>query len=307
MAVPFLLRAVSTERSEQAFIYAGISGVHLDTESFDLGKGVLLKRTYAHLFSPFMTAFAPPGPEGGPHPGPWKAAEGGLSFDIHVQLSIPADYSLGGTSQPTDVLWWIAALLRAAGFPYLSIPVWSNYPFADIPEAEGNVHLLPMETKSRILRPVAEGSSAMNSEILEWVREHWDAVGRLLYSDKKFKVAFQAFDSATVERDRASSLLAVWGALEQLFGSGRYRIASFIAAYLCPPGEERLATYRQVQKLYDPRSAAAHSANQAKVGPLIEAYVLMRNALIKIVDEEKVPTQQDIESLLFGSGEETEA
>lgn len=298
---------MTSERSEQTFIYAGISGVRLGAESFDLGEGVLLKRTYAHLFSPFMTAFAPPGPEGGPHPGPWKAAEGGLSFDVHVQLSIPADYSLGGTSQPTDVLWWIAALLRAARFPYLSVPVLSNYPFADIPETEGNVRLRSMETKPRILRPAEEASPTVNSEILEWIRERWVSAGRLLYSDKKFKLAFQAFDSATVERDRASSLLAVWGALEQLFGSGRYRIASFIAAYLDPPGEKRLATYRQVLRLYDKRSAAAHTANEADIESLIEVYVLMRNALIKMVDEEKVPTQQAIESLLFGSGEGTDA
>jgi len=156
-----------------------------------------------------------------------------------------------------------------------------------------------METKPRILGSTEGASPAINSEILEWIRDRWDTVGRLLFSDKKFKLAFQAFGSATVERDRASSLLAIWGALEQLFGSGRYRIASFIAAYLDPPGEGRLATYRRVLKLYDKRSAAAHTANEAEAGPLLEAYVLMRNALIKMVDEKKVPTQGNLESLLF--------
>jgi hypothetical protein len=279
-------------------IYAGISGVKLGLESFDLGEGVLLRQTYAHLFSPFLVAFAPPGPEGY-HPPPWSAAEGGLGFDVHVQLSVPGDYTLGDKTDTTDVVWWIAALLRMARFPYLTVPVLSSHPFAEITESEANVRLRPMEVTPRIMGPGKEVSTMIESELLEWIRDRWIPVGRLLYSHRKFRSVFQAFDAATIEGKRSSSLLALWGGLEQLFGSGRYRIASLIAAYLAPPGEERLATYRRVLKLYDARSAAAHTANKADVGPLLETYVLMRNALVKIVDEGRVPAQDDLEGRLF--------
>jgi hypothetical protein len=299
VAVQVLLWAMSVERNQWTHIYAGISGVHLGVESFDLGEGVVLERTYAHLFSPVMVAFTPPGPEGH-HSAPWRPAEGGFGFDVHIQLSIPGDYSLGGKSDASDVIWWIAALLRAFRFPYLSVPVLSNHPFGAVPETEGKVHLRPLEITPRILGPADDTTTTIDREMLEWLRDRWASAGRLLYSHGTFRSVFQVLDSATIEREISSSLLALWGGLEQLFGSGRFRIASSIAAYLASPGEERLAKYKQVLKLYDARSVAAHTANEADIEPLIETYVLMRNALIQIVDEGRVPTQGDLESLLFG-------
>ena len=71
-------------------IYAGISLVSLDAESFDLGRGVLLTTTYAHLTAPFLMAFTP-APPGEHHPAPWRAAKGGLALDIVVQLFIPPE------------------------------------------------------------------------------------------------------------------------------------------------------------------------------------------------------------------------
>ena len=59
--------------------------------------------------------------------------------------------------------------------------------------------------------------------------------------------------------------------------------------------------YRRVMKLYDARSAAAHTANEVELGSLMEPYVLMRNALVQMVDKGRVPTQGDLEDLLFGA------
>src|SRR5450830_156071 len=70
-------------------IHAGISGIELEEDSFDLGEGISLRRTYAHQFAPFMLAFAKQTP-GRPHLGPWKAVSGGFSFDITAELYIPA-------------------------------------------------------------------------------------------------------------------------------------------------------------------------------------------------------------------------
>src|SRR5215207_5586491 len=69
-------------------MHAGLSGIDLAEESFDLGEGILLSKTYAHLMAPFIMAFkaAPPSSH---HPGPWKATSGGFSFDISAELFIP--------------------------------------------------------------------------------------------------------------------------------------------------------------------------------------------------------------------------
>lgn len=281
-------------------VYAGISGVHLGVESFDLGEGVSLARTYAHLISPFIVAFAPPPGPKEPHPAPWSKAEGGRGIDVHVQLSVPADHSLGGRADATDAVWWLAALLRIAQAPNLSVPILSSHPFADVPGTKEEVRLRSIEVTPRILRRAAGEITTIDGETLEWVRGRWGPAGRLLHSHGAFGSAFRAFDAATVAGKTSSSLLTLWGALEQLFGFGRYRVASAIAAYLEPPGQERLATYRHVLKLYDARSAAAHTARDAEMEPLIATYGLMRDALVRMVDEGRVPTQADLEELLFG-------
>lgn len=66
-------------------LHAGLSGLELEDESFDLGDGLRLSKTYAHLMSPFLMAFAP-APPGGHHPAPWRAASGGFSFDVNAEL-----------------------------------------------------------------------------------------------------------------------------------------------------------------------------------------------------------------------------
>lgn len=38
-------------------LYAGVSGLELSEDSFDLGDGVIPSRTYAHLMAPFTMAF----------------------------------------------------------------------------------------------------------------------------------------------------------------------------------------------------------------------------------------------------------
>jgi hypothetical protein len=43
-------------------LYAGISGLQLEAESFELGQGVTLSKTFAHVMAPFLIAFAPANP-----------------------------------------------------------------------------------------------------------------------------------------------------------------------------------------------------------------------------------------------------
>lgn len=72
---------------DTAIHYVGISGGTLPVAKFELGHDVWMCRTYAHFMSPCLMAFAP-AREGKPHPGPWRAANGGYSFDITIELRI---------------------------------------------------------------------------------------------------------------------------------------------------------------------------------------------------------------------------
>lgn len=288
-----------------SYLYGGVTGIKLSVESFGLGEGVELRQTYSHLFSANMMAFSPPGAEGY-HPPPWKAAKGGFGYDIEVEVRAPAQTTLGDSFDAKETIWWISALLRLVRFPYLSVPVISNQSFRDIPNSKEEPTLTPFETEGRIFSASVDESCTLDAEQLAWVAENWVSAGHLLNRNPKFYSAVKAFDSATVRGRASASMLALWGGLEQLFapsaGELRFRVAALLASYLEKPGASRLALYKQVLKLYNERSVAAHTAQDIDTGPLVQTYVIMRNALVRMIDDGSVPTQAELEAMLFCVG-----
>lgn len=284
------------------YLFGGVSGVILPVASFSLGEGIELRQTFSHLFSANMMAFSPLGPEGY-HPAPWKAAKGGFGYDITVEICSPSQTSLGESFDAKEIIWWVAALLRLARYPYLSVPVVSDCSFRDIPAIKDEPTLTPLETERRMLGAPEGTDCTLSLADLTWVANKWQSAGKLLNSNPKFLGALKAFDASTVRGRASASMLALWGGIEQLFapsaGELRFRVASLLASYLEEPGRERLELYKRILKLYNERSLAAHTAKEIETGPLVETYVIMRNALVRMIDEEKVPTQYELESLLF--------
>jgi hypothetical protein len=292
----------TTDSSKSNFLYAGLSGISVPQDHFDLGHGVSLKSTFAHIFSAPMVAFSPAEP-GKAHKGPWRAARGGYGFDVHVEMCIPLGSKLPGKLSPEDTVILLAALIRLAAHPYMLVSVLADGPL----EAEAHEHLSsirPFETTNRLFRSVNSGLPILDLSFLNWLANSWAEGAELFSKNKNFRLALLAFDSCAVHGKTSLSLLLVWGALEQLFitsrGELRYRVASNIASYIEPMGEARLCTYKKILKLYDQRSIAAHSAKDVPVEPLVETFVIARNALMKIVEAKDVPSQEDLEKLIFG-------
>jgi hypothetical protein len=292
----------NNQTHDKSYLYGGISGVKLGVESFSFGEGIEIRRTFSHLFSSNMMAFSPPGPQGY-HPAPWKAAKGGFRYDIEAEIRAPQISSLGESFNGKEIIWLIAALLRLAQFPYLSVPMISNYSYQDIPNLEVEPTLTPFEVERRIFIPPNGEIPTVNEEILTWIASNWEEIGQLLNRDNKFFTAFKAFDSAPIQGRTSSSLLALWGGLEQLFSPSpaelRFRVAALLASYLTQPGEDRITLYRKILKLYSQRSTAAHTSKEIDQEPLIETFVIMRNALIKIIEKKHVPSQEELEAYLF--------
>src|SRR5271166_1025158 len=289
--------------------FGGVSRIILSTPSFELGEGVVISKTFAHLFSQWMMAFNPPGP-GGYHPAPWKAAQGGRGIDVTVEIKVPESTSLGPTFTPQETIWWIAALLRLSYYPYLSVPVISDQAFSTITEGTIEPTLTPFETEPRFFRPPGQEPTVLDEKSLEWLKDSWISAGRLLNAHPRFYSALKAFDSAGIRGKASSSMFALWGGLEKLFSPSkvklRFRIAAFLAAYHEPPGQSRLEFYKRTLKLYDKRCVAAHTAEEVETGPLMNSYVLMRNTLIKIIAEDHLPTQNQLERLLLAWDEDKE-
>jgi hypothetical protein len=289
-------------------LYAGLYGVVPVPETFDLGHGAVVSRTYAHFFAPFTMAFSP-APPGKYHPGPWKSAKGGLAIDITAEVFLPATTCIPQLDR-VNTIWWMVALMRLHTTTSVSVPVISSERFAAIPTVEQEPQLWPMEIHTPRLFP--EGSSARSVDIaeLEWLRDNWYEAASLL-GEEDFDLAFQAVDSSVWNHSPALALVTVWGALERLFSPSNmelgFRVSANIAAYLAPAGRERYALFKKVKGLYDSRSKAAHGIGDADLGPYAETYAIARQVLLKMIATHHVPSKREMEANFFGDSIELTA
>lgn len=283
-------------------IYAGIAGLKLVPESFNLGEGLVLSQTYAHFMAPFLMAFGPAKP-GAPHPAPWSAVSGGITQDIHVQLYVPTEFDAPSFFDRLNTVWWIAALIRLRTTTRAHVPVLSDRPFRDVPLDWKNARLLPVEVLPRRLAAESTTEGLADAD-LQWIKRIWRPGGELMNRSELLNEAFQALDSAFAMPTTSVSLLAMWGALELVFCPAkqelRFRVAANIAAYLEAPGSARLELHRRVLKLYDARSEAAHGARPTSDSAWVETTSLVRRILIRILEASHVPTRQDLDHSLFG-------
>jgi hypothetical protein len=282
-------------------IFAGLSDVTLPESRSPLGEDAELERIYGYLISPKLLAYAP-APPGQHNPAPWSAVDGGDGIEFHVQLMVQNAES---DEAARDSVWCIAALFRLAKYPFLLAPVIADQPLVapSTSSANGTPVIRTFETQRRIFTSPTGKVVCMSREDIDWVGRHWRRCQALFKGHPKFAAVFRAFDMATVSGRSVPSLLPIWTGLETLFsfsrGEVRFRSAAFISTYLEPPGPTRLELYRRILKLYNERSAAAHGPEKVDLGSLTESYVLLRNALVKIVDSGNLPTQDALEKDLF--------
>lgn len=196
-------------------LYAGLSGLELAEDSFDLGDGVVLSRTYAHLTAPFVMAFKKPAEYDQPHPGPWKSLGGGFAFDIDAEIKIPATLDPSHGTQ-TDVVRMIGVLLRLGVHPALRLPAFANHSFstmADRPERES--WLRPNEFQPRYF-PLDGGSEQIGLAEAAWVAERWPVALRLTRESAEFALAVEAIDGGQFVQKSALALVS----LSALWSSG---------------------------------------------------------------------------------------
>lgn len=282
-------------------LYAGISGARISTERFELGHGLVLTRTFAHLMAPFLMAFSP-AEKGLPHPGPWSAVSNGIGLDIHTQLYIPTTFDEHPFFDRLNTVWWITALIRLRSASRAHVPAIADRPFAEIPAHWNSARILPVEVFPRHLDD-QQGVVELTDEDLQWLKASWLPGGRLMDSSSTFNDAFQALDAAGGMPTRAVALLTVWGALEHLFSPAkqelRFRVSANIASYLESPGVSRLALHKKLMKLYDARSTVAHGTKLKTPDAWTETHALANRILKKILADGCVPSSESLESELF--------
>ncbi|PYI92551.1 MAG: hypothetical protein DME97_09545 [Verrucomicrobia bacterium] len=289
--------------SEDPF-YVGLAGINVEEGEVNLGMGVLLRPTFAHLMAPFLLAFAP-ARQGCAHPAPWKAATGGLGWDIHAEIEIP---HISGASLDDRLTFvrTVLALIRLWACPSILAPVVSTIRFATAANAPDNAaHFLPFEVEPMHMRLKSASDCCLSHESLGWITTALPKTVVLVDRHPELDMAMVALDRSQFVREPALILMSLWAALEAIFSPDKaaelkFRVAARIASYLEPAGAGRLELYKKVRKLYDARSAAAHGSSKLKPEfSLIETYSVLRRAFILIIDRNHFPTQQELEALIF--------
>lgn len=282
--------------------YFGLSGIRMEDASIDLGHGVLLTRTYAHLMAPYVMAFAPALP-GRPHPGPWKAALGGTGIDVTAQLMVPGTAASDDTP-PLRIARTIVFLIRLWNTPEVVISVLATHDFGELKDLPDNVaRIVPYDTRERHF-PLRSPDGPVTGEGAEWVKTHWQATLSLAGSSSEFRYAMDAMDAGQFIPNGALTLVSLWGALEAMFapsaGELSFRVSSLLAAYLEPPGPGRIALQKTVARLYGRRSKAAHGRPDHGDDDLLDTFSLLRRVLIKMVEARSVPGREQLEAMLLG-------
>ena len=121
----------------------------------------------------FMMAYSPAEP-GRPHPAPWSAVGGGgLTFDILVQLEVPASALVGLDLDPQFIAWWITGMLRLRLGPTFIVPVIGEQSFADAKINHGEARFFPIETPTQMLTLDPNARRSISEVDLAWTSKYW--------------------------------------------------------------------------------------------------------------------------------------
>lgn len=288
-------------------MYAGLTDLPLNQEEIQFSMGVTLQRAHAVFTTPLALKNTGPhhGLDGFAFPALWQFSKGNI--EIIAEVHVSASYFPKFEDQ-IEVVKFSVALLRLWCNPEISMPVISTLSMSRqvshaIAKSTPGAYVRPMEVwqKRHGLRLVDKSKMA---DSVEWVRIHWDSAYQLYRESAEFRIAIDALDSGQFIPNVGLSLVSMWGALEALFSPStselRFRVSALIAAYMEMPGALRHERQRTILKMYDKRSAAAHGKPTQSSDDLAQVLTLLREVVIKIIHEGRVPSKSELEARLFG-------
>lgn len=270
-------------------IYAALTGAVLEVESFALGHGVVLSRTALHLPADSLLELLPSVPDVN-HAALKVLARSGM--DLCGQLYVPAEFRPQRWLDRVNAVWWIVTLLRLKVTPAVRVPLLSSEAFSEIEQVsrEGAEHW-PVETERRVLPFEPGASPRIGEEDLRWVEAHWFHAGRLLVGRPPFSRAMKHLDRAYLMTEAPVALLTLWEGLGALLGTPDRDLPENVAAFLEPPGGARRELAERITRMAE----AEEAGPEVVEGFLAESYGIVKRVLLKVIEEERVPTRQEIE------------
>ena len=276
---------------ENTPLFGGLAGAVLGVDEFEVCEGLVIRKTYVHVMSPYTLAFRRPERADRHHPGPWKTAGGGLSLDVEIEVALHQGVRLTGFNR-LNTLWWTLALLRLFTGARLRMPVVSATSFSSVAGSSIEPILWPIETLPRQFLTVPNPPEVIEEKHLSWVREALRP-GSELMDDQAFGRAFQTFDSVIWAHSVGSAIVMIWAALETLVRPERPNItknlARSLAVLLEPPGAERERLFQPIKSLYEARCGFAHASRSPEAQQLMSSFDVARRSFITCIDNRELP------------------
>lgn len=295
----------SNERARKASInpedsplFAGITNLALSDENFEFCRGLRLERVFAHVMAPYMVAFSP-AEKGQPHPGPWRAASGGLGFDIAAQLTLEAGVRPTGFDR-LNTLWWITSLIKLMHSVGMRVPVISNTSFLNASEATEEPVFWPMEMDNRgfAFDGFAKDLDTTTSS-LEWIGRNFQA-GAKLMDLQSFNLAYRATEAAQRASTLAEATIMAWASIDALLRPGRKNVAHRLCLALSTYLEQKLTVrdklYGEAKRLYATRGQVVHAAETPSTEDVVATFQLARRCILLTIENGHLPDFSQLEA-----------
>ncbi len=243
-----------------------------------------------------MVAFNKPKTKGSHHPGPWKAASGGISFDVLAELSLDVDCRPLNFDR-LNTIWWILFLLRISSNSSVRIPVISNMPFGSIQYSSDEPIFWPVEMNPQALMLSRNQTRSVSLVQMEWVRDVMTKGGELM-NVPSINRAIRTFDQVVWSHNVDAAIAMMWASLETFFRPGQRQITktlcSSIATFLLPPGPNRDQLFHTATKLYEIRGNVVHDLQSPEANHLFDTYDLARRCFVRCFESGLGPDPQDL-------------
>jgi len=202
-----------------------------------------------------------------------------------------------------DMGWWIISALRTRSLVDILVPAVADVSWDIIPAMQADQCRVQLLEDVPLARRFGAGMRVMDRD-LSWIEAHLNNWIRLL-EQPPFRLGVDALTTHSQHANLRMSAASLWSGFEALFGINaelRFRLALLAAAYLEDRGQERLALFKRIKKLYDYRSKAVHGSPTTE-GQLeehvVEVRVLLSRLICKMTEQGAVPSSDELEAHLL--------
>jgi len=273
-------------------IYGCLTGIELPNARVEILPGIKLKRIYVDTIGTTMLAFAPPPTPKSPHPAPWAAVSGGLSFESRAEVELTNMNACDGLS-PSVAVWLVAAVLRLRITTPIRLAVIGNMPVDMMGERSKEVQAIAFESAPNQFGLFTAERTEVTEDELSWLRDMLPVAARL-YHDERFYRAFSVYDQAQWTPTPEMGTMLVWAAIEILFDLSGERektkaICRALSDCVGTDSSDRDRAYPVIRDLYYKRGQAVHAGRSMSSQDVIQSFRLANVAFQNVLIEGRLP------------------